>query len=64
MGTRTGAKRVVSTPELAARREVFALGGDALEVVSVVLETVPCLVGIWEAGCWVATNEPETFAAM
>lgn len=35
---RTGAERVVGTLELLARRKVLALGGDALEVVGVILE--------------------------
>lgn len=34
----TGAERVVSTLELLARGKILALGGDALEVVGVVLE--------------------------
>jgi hypothetical protein len=38
--TRTGAESLVSPLELLARRVVLALGVDALEVVTVVLETV------------------------
>ena len=34
----TRAERVVGTLELLARRKVLTLGGDALEVISVVLE--------------------------
>lgn len=39
-GVRTGAEGVVGALELLARRVVLALGGDALEVVRVVLEAV------------------------
>lgn len=35
---RTGAERVVGSLELLAGGEVLALGGDALEVVGVILE--------------------------
>ena len=35
---RTGAERVVCTLELLARGVVFTLGGNALEVIGVVLE--------------------------
>jgi len=42
------AKRVVGTLELLARRKVFTLGSYALEIIGVVLKTVPSLVGIGE----------------
>jgi hypothetical protein len=39
---RTGAKRVVGTPELLARCKIFAFSCDAFEVICVVLEA--CVV--------------------
>lgn len=44
------AERVVSALELLARRELLALGSNALEVVGVVLEAMPRLVRVGEAG--------------
>lgn len=45
-----GAKRVVGTLELLAGRKIVTLGGDAFEVVGIVLEAMTRLVGIGEAG--------------
>ena len=44
----TRAKRVVGSPELFARSKIITLGGDALEVIRVVLEAIPdirCALG-------------------
>lgn len=41
---------MVSTPELFARRKIFAFSRNTFEVIRIVLEAVPCLIGVREAG--------------